>query len=78
MQGFLEYLYLYQMESVQIKYKVRGKSSSFWWCKRYSQIGSWLLRQVTWPFNWQPQLTIQNTNVANKVIANVFSRAFYR
>ena len=36
----LEYLDLYLMEFVQIKRKVRGKSSSFWWCKRYSAIWS--------------------------------------
>ena len=34
----LEYLDLYLMEFVQIKRRVRGKSSSFWWCKRYSAI----------------------------------------
>ena len=28
------------MEFVQIKRRVRGKSSSFWWCKRYSAIWS--------------------------------------
>ena len=39
MKDFLEYLYLYIMEFVQIKCEVREKSSSFWWCKRYSE--SW-------------------------------------
>ena len=29
---------LYLMEFVQMKSKVRDKSSSFWWCKRYSEI----------------------------------------
>ena len=33
---FLEYLYSYQMEFVQIKLRIRGKSSSLWCCKRYS------------------------------------------
>ena len=28
------------MEFVQIKRRVRGKSSNFWWCKRYSAIWS--------------------------------------
>ena len=38
--GFFRNLYSYQMEFVQIKRRVRGKSSSFWWCKRYSAIWS--------------------------------------
>ena len=38
--GFLEYLDLHMMKFVQIKRRVRGKSSSFWWCKRYSAIWS--------------------------------------
>ena len=37
---FLEYLNLYPMEFVQIKRRVRGKSSSFWWGKRYSAVWS--------------------------------------
>ena len=36
----LEYLDLCLMEFVQIKRRVRRKSSSFWWCKRYSVIWS--------------------------------------
>ena len=35
---FLEYHDLYLMEFVQMKRRVRGKLSSFWWCKRYSAI----------------------------------------
>ena len=39
--GFsIEYLYSYQMQFVQIKHRVCGKSRSFWYCKRYSAIMS--------------------------------------
>ena len=37
--GFFRILYSYRMEFVQIKHRVRGKSSSSWWCKRYNS--SW-------------------------------------
>ena len=38
--GSFRNLYSYQMEFVQIKRRVHRKSSSFWWCKRYSAIWS--------------------------------------
>ena len=37
---FLEYLDLYLMKIVQMKRRLRGNSSSFWWCRRYSAIWS--------------------------------------
>ena len=45
------YLHMYLMEFIQINSKVRGKSNSFWWCKRYSEIGSDsenVFRQDSW------------------------------
>ena len=37
---FLEFPDLYLIEFVQIKRRVRGKSNSFWWCKRCFAIWS--------------------------------------
>ena len=52
--GFLEYLYSYRMEFVQIKRRVRGKSSSFWWCKRYSAI---------WSYSWEHSKNVFTVNL---------------
>ena len=65
---FLEYLDLYLMEFVLIKCLVCGKSSSFWWYKRYSAIWSGsreyleiVVRQNSCTLSGWPRLTAKHS-----------------
>ena len=54
---------IYSMEFIQIKCRVRWKSSSFWWCKRYS---------VNWSNSWEHSKKVFAVNLGYQDNVNKF------
>ena len=69
---FLEYLYLYLMEFVQMKCNARVRSSFFWRCKRYSDV-VWFSRTFEECVCSRSGLQVQYPRILRKNILRVFS-----